>query len=67
MVKANEFRQLKKEELIKKLKEARDILASLKMELVQGKVKNTALIRNTRKDIARILTILKEKELENKE
>jgi large subunit ribosomal protein L29 len=67
MVKANELRQLKKEELIKKLKEARDILASLKMELVQGKVKNTALIRNTRKDIARILTILKEKELENKE
>lgn len=52
-------------ELIKKLKDARDELFTMKIDLTQNKLKNTKSITTKRKEIALILTALKEKELEN--
>lgn len=52
-------------ELIKKLKDTRDELFTMKIDLTQNKLKNPKSITTKRKEIALILTALKEKELEN--
>lgn len=41
-------------------------LMKLRVQARMGTLKNTASIRNTRKDIARILTVLSEKKREGK-
>lgn len=50
------------EELKVMLSQAKDELFSLKMQIVQNKLKNKRLIFLKRKDIAAVATILKEKE-----
>jgi large subunit ribosomal protein L29 len=60
-MKAEDLRKKKKEELEKMLKEQREKLAKLKFDLSLGKLKNVREIRETKKDIARILTLLKQK------
>lgn len=52
-------------ELKNMLSEAKDALFNLKMEKSQNKLKNTRSIFMKRKEIARILTVLKRKEFEN--
>jgi ribosomal protein L29 len=52
-------------ELLKLLGDARDALFNLKMDLSMNKLKNTSSIFLKRKEIALILTALKEKELSN--
>lgn len=54
-----------KEELKSLLKEERQALITLRLEKAQNKLKNTRAIFFKRKDIARILTVLKEKEFKN--
>jgi len=54
-----ELRQKSKEELGKLLKDIRERQRSLRFDLVTGKVKNVREIRQIKKDIARILTLLK--------
>lgn len=49
------------------VKEKREELFHLNLDLRQNKLKNTRSIFNTRKEIARILTLIKEKELVQKE
>ena len=51
------------EELRKMLFEKKQELFNLKLGNKQNKLKNTRVIFNTRKEIARILTLIKEKEL----
>lgn len=53
-----QLKKLPEAELKKKLVEFRDKLWSLKNDLVRGKVKNIQEIRETKKNIARILTFL---------
>ncbi|MEK9154913.1 MAG: 50S ribosomal protein L29 [Patescibacteria group bacterium] len=63
-MKKNNFQQLKNTsigELQKKLADSYNQLRDLKFDLSQGKIKNNADIKNTKKIIARVLTILKEK------
>ncbi len=60
-MRAVDLRKKKKEELESLLKEYKEKLAKLKFDLSLGKLKNVREIRETKKDIARILTILKEK------
>ncbi|MFH1657107.1 MAG: 50S ribosomal protein L29 [bacterium] len=55
-----ELRQKSKTELEKILKEYRDNLCQLYFNLVSGKVKNVKAVRQTKKNIARILTLLKD-------
>ena len=60
-MKKKELQQLKNKplpELQKRLKENRDKLWQLKVDLVSGKVKNVREIRVTRKNIAKILTLI---------
>ena len=56
-----QFQELKTKpapELQKTLQELRDKLWQLKVDLASGKVKNIKEIKEIKKDIARILTIL---------
>jgi large subunit ribosomal protein L29 len=48
------------EERLKKLEELRLELLKLKMQAKMGLLKDTARIRNIKRDIARILTIINE-------
>ncbi|MFB6212448.1 MAG: 50S ribosomal protein L29 [Candidatus Magasanikbacteria bacterium] len=49
------------DELLKKLKDKRKKLSDLQFDLSLGKTKNVSQIRETKKDIARILTLINEK------
>ena len=58
----DELRQKDIKELKDMLKDLQFQLLKLRAEARMGTLKNTASIRNTRKDIARILTIITEKQ-----
>lgn len=57
-MKIDEFKQKPKEELEKLLQDNREKIRQLKFDLASGKVKNVREIRQTKKDVARILTLL---------
>ena len=59
-MKASELRQKPKEELQKLLSEKGERLRNLMFDLASGKVKNVREIREIKKDIAKILTIINE-------
>ena len=59
-MKIGELRQKSKPELQKLLTELRERLRQLRFDLAAGKVKNVREIRQIKKDIARILTLLKQ-------
>jgi len=63
-MKAKELRQLSDKELHQKLVELRKKLAELRFNLSAGRLKNPHQIKETKKDIARILTILNERRRE---
>jgi large subunit ribosomal protein L29 len=50
-------------ELIVTLSEKKSELLNLKLDNKQNKLKNTRSVFNTRKDIARVLTLIREREL----
>ncbi len=64
-MKAKELRLKSLNELFKILEEERKKLFNLKLEKNLGKLKQTHLIKMTRKNIARILTVINEKRKEN--
>lgn len=59
-MKIKELRQKSKKELQKMLIDHRERLRSLKFNLAAGKVKNIREIRELKKEVARILTLLKQ-------
>lgn len=59
--KIREFSRLPEKELQRNLSEKRERLRQLRFDLASGKIKNVGEIREIRKDIARIMTILKKK------
>jgi len=59
----SEFKSKSKEELHKLLLELREEVAKLLVERGSRKLKNVSLLREKKKDIARILTIIHQKEL----
>lgn len=63
-MKAREIREKTDEELRQMLQERSAALVSFRMQLVTGQVDNVRAARNTRKDIARIKTILHERVLQ---
>lgn len=65
-MKIREFRQKSDKELNQTLISLRDKLRELRFNLTGGKVKNIKEIHQTKKDIARALTLLKEHAKENK-
>ena len=60
-MKISELRQKTESELKKILRESREKLRQLRFDLVAGKVKNVREIRKIKKEIAQILTLLKQK------
>jgi large subunit ribosomal protein L29 len=65
-MKAKELRQKTEKELRDLLNESRDKLGQLRFDLASKKLKNIREIRELRKDIARILTILSQKNHESR-
>lgn len=57
---AKELRQKPKKDLMRLLSERRERLRALRFDLSQGKLKDPTEIKRARKDIARILTLLKD-------
>jgi large subunit ribosomal protein L29 len=62
-MKAKEIRELSNEELQQKLSELKAELFNLRFQLATGQLDNPMRIRDVRKTIARIKTILREREL----
>jgi len=62
-VKAKEIRDLSVEELKEKEKEIGQELFNLRFQKATGQLGNTAMIRQTKKDLARVKTILMELEI----
>ena len=64
MATAAELREADETELETRLAEAKQELFNLRFQIVTGQLDNSARIRTVRRDIARILTVLREKEIE---
>jgi large subunit ribosomal protein L29 len=60
----DELRDLPDEELEAKLAEAKEELFNLRFQLVTGQLDNPMRIKQMRKQVARIMTVLRERELE---
>ena len=63
-MKTNEIRKLSTEEINKKIAESKEELFNLRMKQATGTLENPTRIRELRKTVARLKTILKERELE---
>lgn len=66
VLKPSELRNLTKEELLAKLNSLKGELYNLRYESASGRVEKPHKVKQTRRDIARILTILREKEIGEK-
>lgn len=62
-MKAKELREMSNEELHRQLDELKEELFNLRFQLTVGQLDNPMRVRQVRKDIARIKTILREREL----
>ena len=62
-MKTNEIRKLSTEEINKKIAESKEELFNLRMKQATGSLENPARIRELRKTVARLKTILREREL----
>ncbi|TXH40307.1 MAG: 50S ribosomal protein L29 [Actinobacteria bacterium] len=58
-----ELRALENDELVTRLKEAKEELFNLRFQAATGQLDNNGRVRVVRKDIARIYTIMREREL----
>ena len=61
-MKTNELRKLSTEELVKKVSEDKQELFDLRLKQSTGSLEKPSQIKNLRKEVARIKTILKERE-----
>ena len=62
-MRAREMRELTTEELEQLLQERRGALLAFRMQTATGVVDNVRAARNARRDLARIKTIMREREL----
>jgi large subunit ribosomal protein L29 len=63
-MKAEELRELTREELEARIADWKRKLLNLRFQLASGQLRNTAEIKKTKRDIARALTVLRERERE---
>jgi large subunit ribosomal protein L29 len=61
-MKIKEIREMSPEELVKRIKEEEENMVDLRFSHELKQLTNTAKIKNTRKDIAKMKTILKERQ-----
>jgi large subunit ribosomal protein L29 len=62
-IKATDLRELSDEGLVEKLREAKAELFNLRVQSATGQLDNHGRLQIIRKDIARIYTIMREREL----
>ena len=62
-MKATEIRELSAEDLQVKLKEAKAELFNLRFQMATSQLDNTARVKQVKKDIARIMTEMRAREL----
>jgi large subunit ribosomal protein L29 len=62
--KAAELRELPEEELHARVESAKEELFNLRFQLATGQLDNTARLKELRHDMARIATVLREREIE---
>ena len=60
---AVDTRELGDEELVSKLKEAKEELFNLRFQVATGQLDNNRRLQTVRRDIAKIYTIMREREL----
>lgn len=60
---AAELRELTEDELVTKLREAKEELFNLRFQMATGQLSNNRRLRVVRNEIARIYTVLREREL----
>jgi large subunit ribosomal protein L29 len=60
MTKIKELREKNKEELKKLLTEKEEVVRKLRFEIASKQIKNVKDLKNNRKEIARILTLINE-------
>jgi large subunit ribosomal protein L29 len=60
---ASEMRQLTDDELVLRLREAKEELFNLRFQMATGQLDNNRRLRTVRHDIARIYTVMREREL----
>jgi len=60
---AGELRELTENELTDKLRESKEELFNLRFQMATGQLDNNRRLRTVRRDIARIYTVLNEREL----
>ncbi|BAM46263.1 MAG: 50S ribosomal protein L29 [Amphibacillus sp.] len=62
-MKANEIRELTTAEIEQKVQSLKEELFNLRFQLATGQLENTAHLREVRKSIARMKTVVREREL----
>ena len=60
---ATELRELGAEELLLRLRESKEELFNLRFQMATGQMDNNRRLRTVRHDIARIYTVMREREL----
>jgi large subunit ribosomal protein L29 len=60
---ANELRELGTDELVLRLREAKEELFNLRFQMATGQMDNNRRLRTVRHDIARVYTVMREREL----
>jgi large subunit ribosomal protein L29 len=60
---AADLRELREDELLLRLREAKEELFNLRFQVATGQLDNNARLRAVRRDIARLYTIMREREL----
>ncbi|MGF1618331.1 MAG: 50S ribosomal protein L29 [Acidimicrobiia bacterium] len=59
----SEVREMDREELLEALAEAKEEQFNLRFQVATNQLDNTSRIKDVKRDIARILTVLREREL----
>ncbi|WP_024796205.1 50S ribosomal protein L29 [Tomitella biformata] len=60
---ASELRELTEEELVTGLREAKEELFNLRFQMATGQLDNNRRLRTVRRNIAKIYTVMREREL----
>ena len=63
-MKANEIRKMSSEDLNNKVTELKNELFNLRFRLATGQLDNPSSIKSVKRDIAKVKTIIRERELE---
>ena len=62
-MKANKYFEMSVDELLKQEKELKEELFNLRFQMATGQLSNPIAIRDTRRNIARVKTVIRQREL----